>query len=93
MLDLTLHLIDGFIRTDVYSRPTASHLYLSPSSAHPKHVFKAIPYGVATRMQRNCSEEIFLAKRTTEYKGYLINQGYVPRLVHYQNHFSRPLPY
>ena len=28
VLDLTLYLIDGFIRTDVYSKPTDSHLYL-----------------------------------------------------------------
>lgn len=39
--------IDGFIRTEVYSKPTDSHLYLPPASAHPKHVFKAIPSGVA----------------------------------------------
>ena len=53
VLDLTLYLIDGFIRTDVYSKPTDSHLYLPPSSCHPKHVFKAIPFGVATRLKRN----------------------------------------
>ena len=81
MLDLTLHLIGGFIQTDVYSKPTDSHLYLPPSSAHPKHVFKAIPYGVATRLRRNCSEQVFLAERTTEYKGYLVNQGYPTKLV------------
>ena len=27
MLDVTLYLIDGFIRTDIYSKPTDSHLY------------------------------------------------------------------
>ena len=54
-------IIDGFIKTDVYSKPTVSHLYLPLSSCHPKHVFKAIPFGVATRLKRNWSEEIFLA--------------------------------
>ena len=58
-----------------------AHLYLPPSSAHPKHIFKAIPYGVATRLQRNCSEQVFFAGRTTEYKGYLVNQGYPSKLV------------
>ena len=81
MLDLTLHLIEGFIQTDVYSKPTDSHLYLPPSSAHPKHAFRAIPYGVATRLQRNCCQQSFLAERTTEYKGYLMNQGYPSKLV------------
>ena len=77
----SLHLVEGFIQTDVYPKPTDSHLYLPPSSAHPKHVFEAIPYGVATRLQRNCSEQGFLAERTTEYKGYLVNQGYPSKLV------------
>ena len=84
VLDLTLYLIDGFIRTDVYSKPTDSHLYLPPSSCHPRHVFKAIPFGVATRLKRNCSDETFLAKRTAEYKGYLLNQGYPSNLVNDQ---------
>ena len=31
MLDLTLNLVDGFIQTDVYSKPTDNHLYLPAS--------------------------------------------------------------
>ena len=72
--DVSLHLVDGFIQTDFYSNPTDSHLYLSPSSAHPTDVFKAIPFGVASRLRRNCSEDNFLKKRLEEYKGYLIGQ-------------------
>ena len=81
VLDVTLHLVDGFIQTDVYSKPTDNHLYLPPSSAHPKHVFKAIPFGVASRLRRNCSEENFLTKRLEEYRGYLVDQGYPADLV------------
>ena len=47
VLDLTLHLKDGLIITDIYSKPTDSHLYLPFSSSHPSHCKKAIPYGVA----------------------------------------------
>ena len=79
-----LYLIDGFIRTDVYSKPTDSHLYLPPSSCHPKHVFKAIPFGVATRLKRNCSDETYFAETTAEYKGYPLNQGYPSKLVNDQ---------
>ena len=81
VLDLTLYLTDGFIKIDVYSKPTDSHLYLPPSSCHPKHVFKDTPFGVATRLKKKCSEEIFLAERTAEYKEYLVNQGYPSKLV------------
>ena len=87
VLDVTLHLVDGFIRTDVYSKPTDSHLYLPPSSAHPKHVFRAIPFGVALRLRRNCSKDCFLNKRLKEYKGYLVDQGYPEELV--SREFSR----
>ena len=31
VLDVTMHLVDGFIQTDVYSKPTDSHLYLPPT--------------------------------------------------------------
>ena len=84
VLDLTLYLTDGFIRTDVYSKPTGSHLYLPPTSCHPRHVYKAIPYGVATRLKRNCSDESFVAERTAEYKEYFLNQGYPSNLVNDQ---------
>ena len=46
-----------------------------------QHVFKAFPFGVATRLRRNCSEEVFPAKRMAEYKEYLVNQGYPSKLV------------
>ena len=55
VLDLTLNLVDGFIHTDIYSKPTNNHIYLWHNSAHPAHCTKAIPYGVATRVRRNCS--------------------------------------
>ena len=49
VLDVTLHLKDGLIVTDIYSKPTDSHLYLPYSSSHPSHCKRAIPYGVALR--------------------------------------------
>ena len=55
-----------------------------PSSSHPKHILKAIPYGVALRLKRNCSENEFFTKRCEEYSGYLVNQGYPVNLVNDQ---------
>ena len=68
----------------MYSKPTDSHLYLSTSSSHPKHIFKAIPFGVASRLRRNCSEDNFFTKRLEEYKGYLVDQGYSAELVSHE---------
>ena len=83
-LDLTLHLVNGRIETDVYSKPTDSHLYLPPSSSHPYNCINSIPYSVALRIKRNCSSDSFYENRSAEYKGYLINQGYNKKLVHKQ---------
>ena len=81
ILDLTLHLKDGLIITDIYSKPTDSHLYLPFSSSHPSHCKRAIPYGVALRIKRNCSTDDFLQTRCEKYKGYLKSQNYPADLV------------
>ena len=83
VLDLTLHLDNGVISTDTYSKPTDSHLYLAPTSAHPSHCIKAIPYNVALRLKRNCSFQ-YLPQRNEEYKSYLVQQGYKASLVNTQ---------
>ena len=81
VLDLTLLLQDGFISTDIYSKPTDSHLYLPYNSSHPDHCKKAIPYGVALRIRRNCSTNASFVKRCREYKSYLKQQNYNGNLV------------
>ena len=73
----------------MYSKPTDSHLYLPPSNSHPKHVFKASPFGVALRLRRNGSEDEFFTRKCVEYKNYLVNQGYPANLVNDQ--FSKVL--
>ena len=81
VLDLTLHLKDGLIASDIYSKPSDSHLYLPFSSSHPSHCKRAISYGVALRIKRNCSTNDFLQTRCKEYKGYLKSQNYPANLV------------
>ena len=78
---VTLHLIEGFIRTDIHSIPTDNHLYLPLTSAHPKHNLKAIPYGIALKLPKNCLEQDFLVKRILEYDEYLIDQSHLRKLV------------
>ena len=81
VLDLTLHFRDGFISTHVYAKPTDSHLYLPFFSSHPVHCKRAVPFGVALRIKRNCSTNDFLQNRCKEYKGYLKPQNYPAELV------------
>ena len=89
VLDLTLYLIEGFIQTDVYSKPTDSHLYLPPSSAHPKHGYSLWR---SDKVTKKLLGAIFLAERTTEYKGYLVNLGYPSKLVDDQFRKASTIP-
>ena len=43
---------EGSITTDLFSKPTVKHQYLSPSSCHPKHCVKSIPFSQAIRVKR-----------------------------------------
>ena len=62
------------------------------NSAHPAHVTRAIPYGVATRIRRNCSTDEAFSKRSSEYKGYIYNRGYNPNLVSQQFEKAQSIP-
>ena len=55
-LDTKVHLIDGYLVPEIYPRPTDSHEYLNPGSAHPPMVANSNPYVVALRVRRNCSD-------------------------------------
>ena len=92
VLDLTLNLVVGFIHTDIYSKPTYNHIYLLRNTAHPAHCTKAIPYGVATRVRRNCSTPEAFEKRSREYQEYLINRGYNARKVQEQFNKVKSIP-
>jgi hypothetical protein len=54
-LDTTTTVKEGNMITDLYSKTTDKHQYLSPSSCHPKHFSKSIPFSQAIRVKRICS--------------------------------------
>jgi len=56
-LDLEIYLgSSGSWHTRIYSKTSDVHAFLSPKSCHPSFVVKNIPFGVAIRIMRNCSE-------------------------------------
>ena len=46
------------ITTDMYSKQTDTHQYLSFNSCHPKTQTKNISTGVANRIRRSCFDDI-----------------------------------
>jgi hypothetical protein len=80
-LDLFLYTKHDRIETKIYSKPSDSHSYLLPQSCHPTHVAENIPYGVAHRIYKNCSETEEYQKCKTEFKTYLGNRNYNSELI------------
>ena len=75
-LDISISLENGFLVTDVYTKPTDSHAYLHPRSCHPRHIIKNIPYSMFLRLRRLCSKEETFKKRCEEWTGYFLSRGY-----------------
>ena len=54
-LDTKSRLVGNSIDVDLYTKPTDTHQYLLPSSCHPKHCSRNVPYNLALRIRRICS--------------------------------------
>ena len=63
---------DGSIETDLYTKPTDKHQYLLVSSCHPQHTKRAIPFSLALRLRRICSNPDNYKLRTNELIDYLV---------------------
>jgi peptide-methionine (R)-S-oxide reductase len=80
-LDTFVKIRDNKIITQPHTKPTDTKQYLLPSSCHPSHIIKSIPYSQALRIQRICSDESTLKKELENLKGFFINRMYPPDLV------------
>jgi len=75
-LDTKIHISNNKIETEIYTKPTDSHQYLLPSSCHPRHVVKNLPYSLALRIKRICSTEPFFQKHIQQLKQQLLQRNY-----------------
>ena len=79
-LDVKVHLKNGYLISEIYSKETDSHEYLNPNSAHPLSVTKNNPYSVALRVRRNCSDrdvdDNLSVNNLIQYKAYLMHSGH-----------------
>ena len=70
----------GRIDTDLHKKETNRNQYLLPSSCHPSHTKKAIPFSLSMRSVRICRDPINRDQRFKELKSQLLDRGY-SRLV------------
>ena len=79
-LDTKVHLKNGYLIPEIYSKPTDSHEYLNLKPCHPPQVTRNNPYSVALRVRRNCSDrdpdDKICIDSMVNYKAYLLESGY-----------------
>jgi hypothetical protein len=67
--------------TDLYSKPTDKHQYLSPSRCHPNHCFKSIPFSQAIRVKRICSTVEATKQRLGDLRHHFKRRGYNDKVI------------
>ena len=76
LLDLTVYVENGFLKTTICSKPTDNHEYLDVRSSHQQAVFRSIPKTVVSRVRRNCTDDSEFVRARSEYSNYLLRAGY-----------------
>ena len=56
-------------------------MYLLPSSCHPPHITKNIPYSLCVRLVRICSDRKTLLVRMEELRNLLLSRNYLPSVI------------
>ena len=88
-LDTSLSVRNGSINSDLYRKKTDRCQYLLPSSCHPPHCADNIPYSLALRIQRICTDTGERDQRMSELRDMLMSRGYDRKLI--DKHIERAL--
>ena len=73
-LDVKLHIVNGLIEIDVFSKNC--HGYLPAYSCHAPSVFKGLISGVGTRLRMLCTDGHTLDERLNEYSKHFCMSGW-----------------
>jgi hypothetical protein len=81
-LDLTITLeLNGTISTKTYVKPINLHLYIDPTSSHPKGVLKSLIFGTIMRYWRQNSYPHDFISSTRDFYSHLLKRGYSPEIL------------
>ena len=70
--------------TDLFVKPADTHQFLDPSSSHPYHRKKGIPYSQALGLNRICPDNESFDKRCNDLEGWLMERGYNRKMIRKQ---------
>ena len=77
---------------DLYRKPTDRNQYLLTSSCHPAHVTKNIPFSLAYRIVRICSEPETRDLRLSELRKLLLARDYKTGIVNRAIQKAKTIP-
>ena len=80
-LDTQCKIKENKIVVDLYRKPTDRNQYLLPSSCHPNSITKNIPYSLALRIVRICSESDTRDMRLSELRQMLLDRDYKSSII------------
>ena len=80
-LDVRVILKDGKLHSDLYIKPTDKFQYLDFSSCHPHHQKANLPYALALRIRRICSNATDFKDHTDQLAKRLRSRGYKMGLI------------
>ena len=83
-LDVTTVLTGSSISTDLFIKPTDTHQYLHPTSCHPGHIKRAIPYSQALRILNICSNVQKAEEHLDKLVHNLVCRGHSKRKIQIQ---------
>ena len=91
-LDTACSIRSGQIVTDLYRKPTDRNQYLLTSSCHPAHVTNNIPFSLALRIVRICSDTASRDSRLDELKSLLLSRNYKPGIINAAMEKAKSIP-
>ena len=74
-LDVKVTLKNSVLSTDLFVKPTDTHQFLDPTSCHPYHCKKGIPYIQTLTLNSICSDNSNFDKRCNELESWLFEKG------------------
>lgn len=78
-LDITVFIKDKRLETKLYRNPVSkSNFYLNFYSAHPRSTTNSIPFSLALRIVRNCSQKSYQDESLQELREALISNCFYP---------------
>ena len=91
-LDTSVKIKNDKLIVDLYKKATDRNQYLLTNSIHPPDCFKSIPFSLALRINRICSESETRNIRLEELKEFLIARKYKPSHIDAAIRRARAIP-